>query len=453
MRYELYPFAHRDHFGGDLYDPSNNNVYLGGINGVPFNSGLNSGHGDWAPRLGVAWRLNEKTVVRAGFGISIDPNNFRALRDAYPAIISQQFSGANSFSSGGSLLTGIPSFTPPNINQGILPLPSNIGTTTFPKNYNRGYVESFNLMVQRDIGAGFNLQTGYVGTRAIRQTAALNLNAAPVGTGKAGQPLYALYGNPSTINDDEPFNTTTYNGWQTQLIRRMGAATFGAVYTFSRAIDYSDNDDASLTFPVPADWARNKALAGYDRTHNFEFYSSYALPFGRGHALASSGVPAAIAGGWQVNGILTRASGTPFTVTSSGASLNAPGSTQTADQVLANVAILGQIGPNSSYFNPLAFAPVTGARFGTSGRDILRGPGLFNLDASVFRTFRVRERINLQFRAESFGLTNTPQFSNPGANVSSATFSGGAVKALNGYTVISSSTGERQLRFALKLLF
>ena len=452
-RYEIYPFAHRDHFGGDLYDPATNNVYLGGINGVPFNSGLNSGHGDLAPRLGIAYRLNEKTVIRAGFGISVDPNSFRALRDAYPAIISQQFSGANSFLAAGTFVTGIPAFTPPVIGQGILALPSNVGMTTFPKNYDRGYIESYNLMVQRDLGAGFNLQTGYVGTRAIRQTAALNINAAPPGTGKAGQPLYILYGNPSAISDDEPFDTTTYNSWQTQLTRRVGTAMFGAVYTFSRAIDYSDNDDAALTFPLAADWSRDKALAGYDRTHNFELYGAYALPFGPGHALASHGVLAVIAGGWQINSILARASGTPFTVTSSGTSLNAPGSTQTADQVLPNVQILGQVGPNSSYFNPLAFAPVTGVRFGASGRDILRGPGLFNLDGSVFRTFRVRENINLQFRAEAFGLTNTPQFSNPGANVSSATFSGGAIKALNGYTVISSSTGERQLRFALKLLF
>ena len=104
-------------------------------------------------------------MIRAGYGISVDPNNFRALRDAYPAIISQQFSGANPFSAAGSLATGIPAFTAPNISQGILSLPSNVGTTTFPKNFNRGYIESDNVMVQRDLGAGFNLQTGYVGTR------------------------------------------------------------------------------------------------------------------------------------------------------------------------------------------------------------------------------------------------------------------------------------------------
>ena len=78
---------------------------------------------------------------------------------------------------------------------------------------------------------------------------------------------------------------------------------------------------------------------------------------------------------------------------------------------------------------------------------------MFNLDASVFRVFRVNEKISLQFRAEAFGLTNTPQFSNPGASVSSATFSGNTIKALNGFTVINASTGERQLRFALRLMF
>jgi hypothetical protein len=455
VRYEIYPFAHRDHFGGDLYDPSNNNVYLGGINGVPFNTGLDVGHGNLAPRLGIAYRLNEKTVIRAGYGISVDPTSFRALRDTYPAIIAQQFSGANSFAAAGNLVTGIPALVGPTISQGILPLPTTVGTTTFPKNFNRGYIESYNFTLQRDIGAGFNLQSGYVGTRGIRQTAALNLNAAPPGTGKAGQPLYILYNNASTINLDEPFNTSSYNSWQTQLTRRFrSGGNFGAVYTFSRAIDYGDNDFSGLTFPLAADWNRDRALAGYDRTHNFQFYGGYELPFGPGKAFANHGILAAIVGGWQVNAILSRTSGTPFSVTSSATSLNAPGSSQTADQILSNVQILGQVGPNVSYFNPVAFAPVTSARFGTSGRDILRGPGVFNLDASLFRTFKLRERMDLQFRAEAFGATNTAQFNNPGANVSSATFNAdGSVKALNGYSVIGSSAGERQMRFALRLRF
>jgi hypothetical protein len=149
---------------------------------------------------------------------------------------------------------------------------------------------------------------------------------------------------------------------------------------------------------------------------------------------------AAIAGGWQLNGILSRMSGTSFTVASAGTSLNAPGNSQRANQVDSNVQILGGHGPGAPYFDPTAFAPVTAVSFGTSGRNILLGPGILNMDASLFRDFRLTERFKLQFRAESFGLTNTPQFGNPAATVSSATFNAdGTIKNLNGYTIISSS--------------
>ncbi len=204
-------------------------------------------------------------------------------------------------------------------------------------------------------------------------------------------------------------------------------------------------------------YRRNYALAGFDRTHNFQTYGNYELPFGRGKSMLSNGIAAKIAGGWQLNGILSRESGTPFTVASAGTSVNAPGNTQTANQILTGVAIIGGhgIGANgASYFNPSAFAPVTTVSFGNAGRDTLRGPGVFNVNASLFRNFAIKERVHLQFRAETFNLTNTPQFGNPGATVSSATFNAdGSVKSLNGYTQITSASNERQLRFALKFSF
>ena len=145
---------------------------------------------------------------------------------------------------------------------------------------------------------------------------------------------------------------------------------------------------------------------------------------------------------------------TPFTVTSLGTSLNSPGNTQTADQVKPGVERLGQVGPGTSWFDPYAFAPVTGMRFGSSGRNTLRGPGLVNLDASLFRNFRLSERFGMQFRAEAFNVTNTPAFNNPGANASSPTRSDGTITNLNGYSSITSAQAtERQIRFALKLSF
>jgi hypothetical protein len=199
---------------------------------------------------------------------------------------------------------------------------------------------------------------------------------------------------------------------------------------------------------------RNRARAGFDRTHNFQFYGVYDVPMGRTHRLANSGVLAAIAGGWQVNWILSRMSGTPFTVGSSGTSVNAPGNTQTADQVKSEVAILGGHGVGQPYFDPRAFRAVTEVRFGNTGRNLLRGPGVFNLDASLFRNFRMAERLGLQVRMEMFGVTNTPQFGQPGATASNMTFTpDGNLRALNGFGEITSAGGERQIRFAAKFTF
>jgi len=202
---------------------------------------------------------------------------------------------------------------------------------------------------------------------------------------------------------------------------------------------------------MPSQYARNRALAGYDRTHNFRFASVAELPFGKGKRWANQNpVARTLVGGWQVNGIFSAYSGLPFSVTASGASLNAPGSTQTADQVKAKVEKLGGVGPGQPFYDTAAFVPVRDVRFGTSGRNILRGPGVVNLDAGVFRQFRIGERRQLQFRAESLNLTNTPHFANPNASADSATF-----------MIISSTAGQdtnlegqsRQIRFALRFAF
>jgi hypothetical protein len=445
VRYEFYPPPRRDHWAGERYDPNTDLVYRGGYD---------VGKGQLAPRLGVAYRVNEKTVVRAGAGISIDPNSFRYLRDDYPATISTQYSGATSFQAAGTLRTGIPAVVGPDLSLTSFPLPSAVGTTTFPQVFHRGYVESWNFTVQRDIGAGLNLQAAYVGSRGIRQTINQNINAGGPGGGNNGRALYPRFQRISNITYHTPFDTTTYDGLQVQATRHVGAAMLGLSYTYSKAFSWGDDTDSGLTWNWVPMLSRNRAVAGFDRTQNLQFYGNYELPFGRNHRLADHGVAAAIAGGWQMNWVLSSMSGTPFTVGTSGTSVNAPGNTQTADQVRSQVQILGGHGVGDPYFDPLAFKAVTDVRFGTVGRNTLRGPGLFNLDASLFRNFAMTERMKLQVRLEMFGATNTPQFGNPGATVSNMTLNAdGTVKALGGYTEITSASGERQIRFAAKLSF
>ena len=241
-----------------------------------------------------------------------------------------------------TLRTGIPSVVGPDLNQTSFVLPAAVGTTTFPQVYNRGYIESYNFTVQRDAGAGINVQAAYVGSRAIRTTAIQNLNAAGPGGGNAGRALFPAFGRIADIKYFVPFNTAKYNGFQTQVTRRFGGSLLGLSYTLSRSIGYVDDTDGGLTWNWIPMLQRNKAVAGFDRTHNLQFYGNYDLPFGRGQKYAKDGLVSKIAGGWQTNWILSRMSGTPFTVGTSGTSVNAPGNTQTADQLLSNVAIHGR---------------------------------------------------------------------------------------------------------------
>ena len=454
VRYEYYPFATRADRGGERYDPVTDKLFIGGLGGTPKNAGVDVGKGQLAPRVGLAYRLGERTVARAGYGISVDPNSFRNLRDAYPATISTQFSGASTFQAAGSLRTGLPAVPTPDLSQGVIVLPPTVGTQTFPAVFKRGFIQSFNATVQHEIGWGIVGQAAYVGTRAVRQTANVNINAAGPGGGNPGRAL-AKFGRTATINMLMPFGDAEYNALQTQVTRRLsGGSMIGMAYTLSKAMNYADNSDSGLTWNYEPMWERNWALADFDRTHNFQLYGIYDLPFGPGGRWAKDGVAAKVAGGWQVNGVLSATSGTPFTVTSAATSLNAPGNTQTADQVKETVAILGGVGRGNPYFDPTAFVPVTAVRFGTGGRNNLRGPGLFNIDASLFRDFSIRA-VTMQFRAEVFNVTNRPAFNNPGANASSATRAAdGTITALGGYTEITSAAAtERQARFALKIKF
>ena len=437
FRYEIYPYAHAQHgIDGIHYDIASNTVLLKGTN-------VDTGHGYIAPRFGLAYRLNEKTVLRAGYGINTNAESFRNNVQTYPEVLSATYSGANTYTAPGSLATGIPTFVGPNLNTGSVPLPSNFSTWIYPTPYRRGYAESYNVTVQRDLGHGYSLQAGYVATRDVRPSDGININAAPPNGGKAGQPFYQMYGNASTISDMLPIDASTYNSLQMRATHRMRDANIGIAYTFSKSMDAADNEEgSSLTWNWAPIQYRNYAVAGFDRTHNFQTYGTYALPFGKGKSLVNHGIGAWLAGGWQVNWILSRESGTPFTVGASGTSLNSPGNTQTANQVLPTVQILGGHGPGAPYFNTAAFAAVTTPTFGNTGRNILRGPGLFSLNTGLFRSFVVREKYTLQFRAEALGVTNTPIFANPSATVGSSSLG-----------IISSSSGDRQIRLALKLKF
>src|SRR5262249_12426274 len=155
-------------------------------------------------------------------------------------------------------------------------------------------------------------------------------------------------------------------------------------------------------------------------------------------------------GDWQFNGLFSAYRGRQYLLTASGSSLNMPGNLQTPDQIKPTVDKLGKVGDDGTWFDTSAFARVTDARFGSVGRNIMPGPGVVNTDLSLFRNFKVTERLNLQFRAESFNLTNTPHFANPNGNANSSNFG----KILATQSGSSDAVGRsRELRFGLRLSF
>jgi outer membrane receptor protein involved in Fe transport len=457
LRYEYYPMVKRDVGGVGRYDWTTNQVLLGGYGDTPVDTGEHVNTRQFAPRLGIAWRATNRTVIRAGYGISIDPFPLAIpLRSSYPTVVEQNRAAPNTYSAAGRLADGIPPAPEIDLSSGVVTLPSTVTTNTIEGNFNRGYVQSFNFTVQRELGAGFAAEAGYVGSRSIRLTNLVDINASYPGGAAAGRPYFAAYGRTVATTLYDPAFTSNYNALQAQLTRRFAKGlSMNAAYTWSKAIGFGANNDSGLFFNTPSAIARNRSPLAFDRTHNFRLSGIYELPFGKTKPYLSHGFVALIAGGWQVNSILSLYTGTPFTVTASATSLNAPGNSQVADQVKSQVATPEGVGLGASWFDPTAFASVTAARFGNAGLNILRGPGVANLDLGLFRTFHLAERWNLQFRAEAFNATNTPHFNNPAANVSNMTLnSDGSIRSLGGFSQVTGAANDsRQVRFALRLFF
>ena len=503
LRWEYFPMAHSDIGGARVLDPNLMNVLVGGgSSGIPIDDRVDVGHGLFLPRLGIAYRPTGKTVIRVGYGISADANNWRFLRNAYPAVTISDFTGlaGNSFAPAGSLTglnalgpyanlpIGIPQITlTGGTTPGVYPLPDGVGTTTIPRDFRRGYIHSLNLTVEQEF-AGFVGDMGYVGSRGIRPLTNRNINPAlaiqgqPATFGQDGRILNAQFGhkssntcptatNPSApckgwpdIGQLIPFGNNYYDSLQAKLTRRLGhGSQIGFTYTFSKALDYEDNEELGfLLWPTPSRYLLNRALAGFDRTHNFEAYGVYTLPFGAGQRWAQNRIVSKLAGGWQLGWVLSAMSGTPFTVTDgNGSILNAPGSTQVPD-IVAPIRILnGQpqassCSPSLScyYFDPSSFQHVTTPHvFGNARRNILRGPGYFDLDMSLNRDFKLSERFTFQLQAQAFGVTNTPHFNNPTNDRNSSTFGRVTSTLVTTNASLGGSGGQRQWWFGGKLIF
>jgi hypothetical protein len=466
LRYEYYPLMTRADRGIEQVDLDTLTVRLGGLGNNPTDLGIKVSNTLFAPRLGAIYRLDDNTVFRAGYGITYNPLPFsRPLRGFYPLTISQSLSTTNQFFPVTTLKDGLPNINGPDLSSGNIPLPNSYDMRTPADDVSRGRIQSWNVAVERRIWYDISVDVAYVGTHGEDGFVDLDINASTTpGCGSACQPFFTRFGRSIALNLWGPRTRTNYHALQVAINRpfKNGLLLKGA-YTLSRAKNEPDNDDdgwAGLRWNAPSELDRNYALAGYDRTHVFQMAFVYELPY----KSTDSGNRAArmVFGDWQINGLFSAYSGTPFTITANGAELNMPGNLQTAN-LNGDYKVIDKHGSAGFYFDPTVFSQPRGAVFGNTGRNQFRGPGAWNVDFSLFRAFPIgKPDRRAEFRVEFFNLLNHPNWQNPcgtpgctGLDDSAADVNG--LRFGQTFFVGTGSrdagTGERQIRLGVRFQF
>ncbi|MBY0375897.1 MAG: TonB-dependent receptor, partial [Bryobacteraceae bacterium] len=238
-RYENIPMPRREARGMERYDFTNNKMLVCGVGSVPADCGTKNSNLLFAPRVGIAYRPNDKTVIRTGFGINWDPLNLiRALRTNYPLLLILNGNSPDAFIPVSRIEDGIPAPVIPNSSSGVLDVPPTYAVQSTGDRFRRAYIMSWNFTVQRQLGKGFVLQTGYVANRTVRQTNFLDLNAGQViGAGQNGRPYFPNFRRNGTTALVDSLGHTNYDSMQTKLDRRFAnGLTLGFAHTWSKAI-------------------------------------------------------------------------------------------------------------------------------------------------------------------------------------------------------------------------
>lgn len=403
---------------------------------------------NFAPRVGLAWRATQKTVLRAGAGIIYAradalQTQWARFQNQSPDFIEIGFGTIDRINPRLTLSGGFPEVTLPAAE---IPGPNSVGIDAPNRYLPTQYSQQWFFDIQRELPFDTLITLGYNGNGTRKMLAGLNYSIpydiAPSPVPIANRRLWPFY---NSVNRVEPLGSLSYNGMIVKVEKRFSKGfTFLSSYTWSHAIDNSDEagNGASTGALKPWDRSLNRGNALTDVRHNYILSTTWELPVGRKRAFLGdiNRFADMLIGGWQISGIFSRTSGLPFTVTTSGGITNAGGADR--PNRLRDGALPASERSIDRWFDVGAFAVQPQYTYGNSGRNILTGPSLTNLDLSIGKMFSVTERVRLQFRGEAFNATNTPYFGLPGANITGA-----------GVGQITSAGEPRRVQFGLKLLF
>ena len=454
LRYELMKQPVEKHDARSIFIPDLGKLVIAGTGGVSnFNSliqatGLSqyiamasdvglprsivkTNYKNFAPRFGYAWRPfgSSRMVVRGGYGIFYGTDSlyrYDGLSDTFPFVNTLTFSAT---STNPLLLTVSNPFPASKAkSSGVT------STTGLPETNPTQYLQSWNMTIERELGFGTALEIAYAGSKGTHLPREYNLNQQYIfpGQGVGPRPFPAF----STINVFADVANSIYNSGTVTLRRRLSQQFFvRATYVYSKSIDASSNTGGVIAAGFPSaqnayDLAAERGRSDFDVGHSFLASFIWAPKLAHNYALRD----------WQLSGTTTAYTGPPFTPKVANYDITTGGAAR-PNRIASG--ILADPTPDQ-WFNRSAFptVPVGAFQFGTSGRNILDGPGSFSLNAGLSRRFRFTETKALQFRCEAFNLTNRTSFGLPQTNVD----------VLNGAT-ISTAKAPRQMQMGLRLEF
>jgi hypothetical protein len=444
---------------------------------------------DWAPRIGFAWTLRPKTVIRSGAGIFYAPegNIFDDLGLNPPnlVVLSQNYSSTIPASGPYYVSQGFPAQFPT-----VDPLnPTGTVRTTGPvRKIPRIY--EWNVSVQQEVAQNWLIQAAYVGTRSTNlfdhESSNLNQPYQPLdtnfsdATGNFGRPYFNIRPGLTTILPlDVARLSMFYNAFQVSAEHRFtNGFNVLAAYTLAKSVGTANGNVNQCDVQNAHDIAAEKGPNTPDLRHRLTVSYVYELPYGKGKHFGSSASPVAqaVLGDWEVSGVTTVHSGEAFDASLNGDVTNTgafgPGSRpdkihdpQDFSFNIAGQAALGCSRPGHQtldcWFNQAAFVEPALApgqsvahMFGNAGRAILRGPDLVNFDFSIYKTFKMTERFGLSFRTEFFNIFNHPNFNLPNVGSGPGSSGVGFTNAAGGAAITQTvPDNQREIQFGLKLLF
>ena len=429
----------------NVYDPATRSLVKVGTNGIP-RSGYEADRNNFAPRVGLAWSFGkgDQMVLRTGYGVYYDQAPLAPGEGLY---FNQPYFDLRFYFS----LPGLP-LTVSNPFPSNFPVPSPSSAFAFQRDLRTSYVQHWNLSFQRQLGKSRVAEIAYVGSKGSKLLAARDINQPH----PSPQPF-----NPRPVQQfsdillQESSASSNYHSFQARLQQRLDfGLSMLASYTWSKSIDNASNFFSSAGDPnFPQDSYNIRAERGrsnFDLRHRFSASYSYDLPFGKGQRwLANAGGMTTVLSGWQTYGVISLQTGRPFTV----ALLPEIDQSNTGRSNLGfgandrpNLVGNGRVSDPrpERWFNTSAFVVPAFGSFGSSGRNILDGPGYENINFSLVKNTRLRENLNLQFRAEFFNLLNHPNFDLPDNFLypGSPTFGR-----------ILSAQSPRHIQFGVKFLF